>query len=54
MASRDALNQRFGKLASIVHVPKVVLAHKRTPWQEQTLWQFGAFTTRLEDLLTVN
>jgi DNA polymerase V len=55
MATLDDLNARFGRgtvrLGSTV---PTALVGGRAPWQGQAQWQSGAFTTRLEDLLTVS
>jgi DNA polymerase V len=55
MATLDGLNTRFGRgtvrLGSAV--PTAMLGG-RAPWQGQAKWQSGAFTTRLEGLLTVS
>jgi DNA polymerase V len=55
MATLDGLNARFGRgtvrLGSAV---PTTLVGGRAPWQGQAKWQSGAFTTRLEDLLTVS
>jgi DNA polymerase V len=57
MSTLDALNQRFGRgtvrLASAVPAPAIMVGHQRPPWQGQAQWQSPAFTTRLEDLMTV-
>lgn len=55
MARLDALNTRFGRGtvqlgAALPQGP----AGTRAPWAGQAQWQSGAFTTRLEDLLTVD
>jgi DNA polymerase V len=55
MATLDNLNARFGRgavrLGSTVSPGPVGV---RPPWQGQAQWQSGAFTTRLEELLTVS
>jgi DNA polymerase V len=55
MTTLDALNARFGRgtvrLGSAV---ATTLVQGRAPWQGQAQWQSGAFTTRLEELLTVS
>lgn len=55
MATLDELNARFGRgtvrLGSAVPQEP---AGVRPPWQGQAQWQSPAFTTRLEDLLTVS
>jgi DNA polymerase V len=55
MTTLDELNARFGRgtvrLGSAV---PTTLVSGRAPWQGQAQWQSGAFTTRLEDLLTVS
>ncbi|MBJ6141803.1 DUF4113 domain-containing protein [Hymenobacter sp. BT559] len=55
MATLDGLNARFGrgvvKLGSSV---PTTLVSGWAPWQGQAQWQSGAFTTRLEDLLTIS
>ena len=53
MATLDQLNQRFGRgtVRLGTAVPQVGV---RPPWQGQARWQSGAFTTRLEDLLTAD
>ncbi|NML67931.1 Y-family DNA polymerase [Hymenobacter sp. RP-2-7] len=57
MAQVDALNARYGRgtvrLGSTVPALAVMAGHTRAPWQGQAHWQSPAFTTRLEDLLTV-
>jgi DNA polymerase V len=57
MSTIDTLNQRFGRgtvrLASAVPTPASMVGHQRAPWQGQAQWQSPAFTTRLEDVLTV-
>jgi DNA polymerase V len=54
MTTLDGLNARFGRgtvrLGSAV---PTTLVRGRAPWQGQAKWQSGAFTTRLEDLMTV-
>jgi DNA polymerase V len=54
MTTLDDLNARFGRgtvrLGSAV---PTTLVGGRVPWQGQAQWQSGAFTTRLEELLTV-
>ena len=52
MATLDQLNQRYGR--GTVRLGAAVPAGTRPPWQGQARWQSGAFTTRLEDLLTVD
>lgn len=55
MATLDSLNARYGRGA--VRLGAAVPAGPvgaRAPWQGQAHWQSGAFTTRLEDLLTVD
>ena len=55
MATLDSLNARFGR--GTVRLGSTVPpgpAGARAPWQGQAQWQSGAFTTRLEDLLTVD
>lgn len=55
MATLDGLNARFGR--GTVRLGSAVPAGPagvRPPWQGQAQWQSGAFTTRLEDLLTVD
>jgi DNA polymerase V len=55
MATLDKLNARFGR--GTVRLGSAVpagAAGVRPPWQGQAQWQSGAFTTRLEDLLTVD
>jgi DNA polymerase V len=55
MATLDGLNMRFGRgtvrLGSTV---PTALVSGQAPWQGQAQWRSGAFTTRLEDLLTVS
>jgi DNA polymerase V len=55
MTTLDGLNARFGRgtvrLGSAV---PTTLVSGQAPWQGQAKWQSGAFTTRLEDLLTVS
>jgi DNA polymerase V len=54
MATLDELNARFGR--GTVRLGSTVPqgpAGVRPPWQGQAQWQSPAFTTRLEDLLTV-
>lgn len=55
MATLDSLNARFGRgtvrLGSTVPAGP---AGTQPPWLGQAKWQSGAFTTRLEDLLTVS
>jgi DNA polymerase V len=55
MATVDGLNARFGRgtvrLGSAV---PTTLVDGRAHWQGQAKWKSGAFTTRLEDLLTVS
>jgi DNA polymerase V len=57
MNTLDTLNQRFGRgtvrLASAMPAPAIMVGHQRAPWQGQAKWQSPAFTTRLEDLMTV-
>ncbi|MGI4834941.1 MAG: Y-family DNA polymerase [Janthinobacterium lividum] len=57
MAQVDLLNVRYGRgtvrLGSAVPAPAVMAGHTCPPWQGQAQWQSPAFTTRLEDLLTV-
>jgi DNA polymerase V len=57
MATLNGLTVRFGcgtvRLASAVPTPASMVGHQRAPWQGQAQWQSPAFTTRLEDLLTV-
>ena len=57
MASLDKLNARFGRgtvrVASAIPRPAAMAGQQRAPWQGQAQWQSPAFTTRLEDLLTV-
>jgi DNA polymerase V len=54
MSTLDGLNARFGRgtvrLGSAV---PTTLVGGIAPWQGQAQWQSGAFTTRLEDLMTV-
>jgi DNA polymerase V len=55
MATLDGLNARFGR--GTVRLGSTVPAGPtsvRPPWQGQAQWQSGAFTTRLEDLLTAD
>jgi DNA polymerase V len=58
MDKLDALNQRFGRgtvrLGSAVPAPASIISGLRAPWEGQAKWQSPAFTTQLEDLLTVN
>jgi hypothetical protein len=42
------------RLASAVPAPAIMAGHQRALWQGQAQWQSPAFTTRLEDLLTVS
>jgi DNA polymerase V len=57
MNTLDNLNQRFGRgtvrLASAIPALATMVGHQRPPWQGQAKWQSPAFTTRLEDLMTV-
>lgn len=52
MAALDHRNQRYGR--GTVRLGAAVPAGTRPPWQGQGQGQSGAFTTRLEDLLTVD
>jgi DNA polymerase V len=55
MATLDMLNARFGRgMVKLGSAVPTNLVGGRAPWQGQAQWQSGAFTTRLEDLLTVS
>ncbi|RZK27337.1 MAG: DUF4113 domain-containing protein, partial [Hymenobacter sp.] len=58
MSALDALNSRFGRgtvrLASAVVLPEQLRPDGRAPWEGKAQWRTPAYTTQLEDFLTVN
>ena len=54
MAALDGLNARFGRGTVNLAAALGAKGGGPEPWKGQAAWRTPAYTTRLEDLMTVN